>query len=88
MTKAFSVGKASWREARCLHRPKSNNESSRRHSGSGGVDGRSLVAGMDSDLVFYQFSRSKVKRGDFQNFLSLYAPDKLRRPAAAVSRPA
>jgi len=32
---------------------------------------------MDSDLIFYQFSRSKVERGDFSHFLSLYAPDKL-----------
>ena len=32
---------------------------------------------MDSDLIFYQFSRSKVERGDFSHFLSLYAPDRL-----------
>ena len=32
---------------------------------------------MGSDLIFYQFSRSKVERGDFRHFLSLYAPDKL-----------
>src|SRR6266404_2892016 len=31
----------------------------------------------DSDLIFYQFSRSKAERGDFRHFLSLYAPDKL-----------
>ena len=29
------------------------------------------------DAVFYQFSRSKVERGDFTHFLSLYSPDKL-----------
>lgn len=32
---------------------------------------------MDGDLIYYQFSRSKVERGDFSHFLSLYAPDKL-----------
>lgn len=32
---------------------------------------------MDNDLVFYQFSRSKVERGDFSHFLSLYASEKL-----------
>ncbi len=32
---------------------------------------------MDHDLIFYQFSRSKVERGDFRHFLGLYAPDKL-----------
>jgi hypothetical protein len=32
---------------------------------------------MEGDLIFYQFSRSKVERGDFSHFLSLYAPDKL-----------
>ena len=32
---------------------------------------------MDGDLIVYQFSRSKVERGDFSHFLSLYAPDKL-----------
>ena len=32
---------------------------------------------MDSDLIFYQFSRSKVERGDFRHFLSLYAADRL-----------
>jgi len=31
----------------------------------------------DSDLIFYQFSRGKVERGDFSHFLSLYAPHKL-----------
>ena len=35
------------------------------------------AAGMAGDLIFYQFSRSKVERGDFHHFLSLYAPDKL-----------
>lgn len=29
------------------------------------------------DAVFYQFSRSKVERGDFSHFLSLYSTDKL-----------
>lgn len=32
---------------------------------------------MAGDLIFYQFSRSKVERGDFRHFLSLYAMDKL-----------
>jgi hypothetical protein len=32
---------------------------------------------MGSDAIVYQFSRSKVERGDFSHFLSLYAPDKL-----------
>jgi hypothetical protein len=32
---------------------------------------------MSGDLTCYQFSRSKVERGDFRNFLDLYAPDKL-----------
>ena len=32
---------------------------------------------MAHDLVWYQFSRSKVERGDFSHFLSLYAPAKL-----------
>jgi len=32
---------------------------------------------MDSDLIFYQFSRSKVEREDFSRFLSLYTPDRL-----------
>lgn len=32
---------------------------------------------MGSDLIFYQFSRSKVERGDFSHFLKLHAPDKL-----------
>jgi hypothetical protein len=32
---------------------------------------------MGSDLIFYQFSRSKVERGDFRHFLGLCAPDRL-----------
>jgi hypothetical protein len=32
---------------------------------------------MEGDVIFYQFSRSKVERCDFSHFLSLYAPDKL-----------
>jgi hypothetical protein len=32
---------------------------------------------MDHDLIFYQFSRSKVERGDFSRFLSIYAAEKL-----------
>ena len=32
---------------------------------------------MDHDLIFYQFSRSKVERGDFRHFMGLYEPDKL-----------
>ena len=31
---------------------------------------------MEGDLILYQFSRSKVERGDFGHFLGLYAPDK------------
>jgi hypothetical protein len=31
---------------------------------------------MESDLIFHQFSRSKVEHGDFNHFLSLYGPDK------------
>ena len=30
-----------------------------------------------SQLVYYQFSRSKVESGDWSHFLGLYAPDKL-----------
>jgi len=32
---------------------------------------------MVSDLILYQFSRSKVEREDFSHFLSLYGPEKL-----------
>lgn len=32
---------------------------------------------MAEDIIFYQFSRDKVERGDFIHFLGLYAPDKL-----------
>lgn len=32
---------------------------------------------MAYDIIFYQFSRSKVERCDFSHFLGLYAPDKL-----------
>lgn len=32
---------------------------------------------MAGDAIFYQFSRSKVERGDFSHFLSLYAPARL-----------
>ena len=32
---------------------------------------------MGGDLIFYQFSRSKVEQCEFSHFLSLYAPDKL-----------
>lgn len=32
---------------------------------------------MNNDLIFYQFSRSKVEQGDFSHFLSLYSPDRL-----------
>jgi hypothetical protein len=31
----------------------------------------------DGDVIFYQFSRDKVERGDFGHFLGLYAVDKL-----------
>ena len=32
---------------------------------------------MNDTLIFYEFSRSKVERGDFSHFLSLYSADKL-----------
>jgi hypothetical protein len=32
---------------------------------------------MSRDLIFYQFSRTKVERDDFSHFLNLYGPDKL-----------
>jgi hypothetical protein len=32
---------------------------------------------MSRDMIVYQFSRSKVERGDFSHFLGLYSPDKL-----------
>jgi hypothetical protein len=32
---------------------------------------------MSRQAILYQFSRSKVERGDFSHFLGLYAPDKL-----------
>jgi hypothetical protein len=32
---------------------------------------------MEGDLIFYEFSRSKVERGNFSHFLTLYAPEKL-----------
>ena len=32
---------------------------------------------MGHDLIFYEFSRAKVERGDFRHFLSLYALDAL-----------
>jgi hypothetical protein len=32
---------------------------------------------MSNDLIFYQFSRSKVEHLDFSHFLNLYAADKL-----------
>jgi len=32
---------------------------------------------MDSDAIFYQFSRSKIQRCDFSHFLRLDAPHKL-----------
>ena len=35
------------------------------------------IATVGSDLIFYQFSRNKVERGDFRQFLGQYAPDKL-----------
>ena len=37
----------------------------------------SFSGDMAGDLIFYEFSRSKVERGDFSHFLSLYAPEKL-----------
>jgi hypothetical protein len=51
------------------------------HSGSfssptDAVWGKNRVV-LCSDLIFYQFSRSKAERGDFSHFLNLYAPDKL-----------
>ena len=38
-----------------------------------------IPPGMAGDIIFYQFSRAKVERGDFSHFLGLYAPD--MRPA-------
>ncbi len=32
---------------------------------------------MSGQAIVYQFSRSRVERGDFSHFLGLYAPDKL-----------
>lgn len=32
---------------------------------------------MGLNLVVYQFSRSKIERGDFSHFLSVYSPEKL-----------
>ena len=32
---------------------------------------------MAQDLIFYEFSRAKIERGDFSHFLGLYAPEKL-----------
>jgi hypothetical protein len=32
---------------------------------------------MAGDIIFYQFSRSKIEQCDFGHFLGLYAPDKL-----------
>jgi len=32
---------------------------------------------MSQNLVVYQFSRSKVERGDFRHFLDVYSPEKL-----------
>ena len=32
---------------------------------------------MEGDLIFYQFSRLKVERGDFSHFLNLYAAENL-----------
>jgi hypothetical protein len=32
---------------------------------------------VSGDLICYQFTRSKVERGDFSHFLGLYGPDKL-----------
>ena len=32
---------------------------------------------MEYDLIFYQFSRSKIERTDFTHFLSIYGPNKL-----------
>lgn len=32
---------------------------------------------MSGEFVIYQFSRSKVERGDFSHFLGLYGPDRL-----------
>src|SRR2546429_3454045 len=36
-----------------------------------------MSLGMVSDLICYEFSRSKLERGDLTHFLKLYAPDKL-----------
>jgi len=37
---------------------------------------------MAGDLIFYQFSRSKVECGDFSHFLGLYAPEAAHRSSA------
>ena len=44
---------------------------------------------MGTDLILYQFSRSKVERVDFRHFLGLYAPDQLPtgRPPAGHDEP-
>jgi hypothetical protein len=36
-----------------------------------------MVAVMSGQLIYYQFSRSKVELGDFNHFLGLYRPDNL-----------
>jgi hypothetical protein len=36
-----------------------------------------IPPGMAGDIIFYQFSRSRVERCDFSHFLGLYAPDRL-----------
>lgn len=39
---------------------------------------------MGSDLIFYEFSRSKVERGEFRHFLGQFAFDKLPTGATAT----
>jgi len=41
------------------------------------VPSRFSMLVIEADLILYQFSRSKVERGDFRHFLSLYVPEKL-----------
>jgi hypothetical protein len=48
------------------------------------MHGRYDLTNMSDDVIYYQFSRSKIERLDFTHFLSLYGPDKL--PAGRALR--
>ncbi len=68
--------------------PVSRAESGEEEGGNRAAFLPSWVAVTDADLIFYQFSRSRVERGDFGDFLGLYAPDRLpigRRLAAMMN---